>query len=52
MRKENQYLLIKDGKSFFIDTHKVKLKISLVNSNKAKKMISFTIIFVFVLRHN
>ena len=33
MRRANQYRLIKDGKSFIIDAHKGKSKISLVSAN-------------------
>jgi hypothetical protein len=36
MRRENQYHLIKDGKSFIINAHKGKSKISLVSANQAK----------------
>jgi len=40
MRRANQYRLIKDGKSFIINMHKNKSKISLVSANQAKKLIS------------
>ena len=40
MRRANQYRLIKDGKSFIINVHKGKLKISLVSANQVKKPIS------------
>jgi len=53
MRISNQYLLIKDGKSFIIDMHKGKLKISLVNVNQAKKLISYSKKYVLLsLREN
>jgi hypothetical protein len=39
MRRENQYRLIKDGKSFIINAHKGKSRISLVSTNQAKKLI-------------
>ena len=40
MRRANQYWLIKDGKSFIINVHKGKLKISLGSANQAKKLTS------------
>jgi hypothetical protein len=40
MRRENQYCLMKDGKSFIINVHKSKSRISLVSANQAKKLIS------------
>lgn len=40
MRRVNQYRFIKDGKSFIINAHKGKSKISLVSANQAKKLIS------------
>ena len=40
MRRANQYQHIKDGKSFIINVHKGKSKISLVSTNQAKKLIS------------
>jgi hypothetical protein len=53
MRRENQYHLIKDGKSFIINVHKGKSKISLVSANQAKKLISSSRKFVFLfLRQN
>jgi hypothetical protein len=39
MKRENQYYLVKDGKSFIINAHKGKLKISLVSGNPAKVFI-------------
>lgn len=39
-RRANQYQLIKDGKSFIINAHKVKSKFSLISANQAKKLIS------------
>jgi hypothetical protein len=40
MQRANQYRLIKDGKSYIINTHKGKSEISLVSANQAKKLIS------------
>ncbi len=40
MRRVNQYRLIKDGKSFIINIHEGKSKISLVSAKKAKKLFS------------
>jgi len=40
IRRANQYSLIKDGKSFTINAHKGKSKISLVSANQSKKLIS------------
>lgn len=40
MRGANQYRLIKDGKSFTINVHKDKSKISLVSANQTKKLTS------------
>jgi hypothetical protein len=37
MWRDNQYLLIKDGKYYIINTHKGKSKISLVSANQVKK---------------
>jgi hypothetical protein len=48
MRRENQYHLIKDGKSFIINAHKGKSKISLVSANQAKKLISSSRKFVLL----
>jgi hypothetical protein len=49
IRRSNQYRLIKDGKSYIINTHKGKLKISLVSANQAKKLISYIKKYVFIL---
>jgi hypothetical protein len=49
MMRENQYLLIKDGKSFIINENKIKLKISLVSSNEAKNHISSSNKYMFLL---
>jgi hypothetical protein len=40
MRRVDQYPLNKDEKSFIINTHKGKSKLSLVSANQAKKLIS------------
>jgi hypothetical protein len=48
MRRENQYPLLKDGKSFIINAHKGKSKISLVSANQAKKLISSSRKFVLL----
>jgi hypothetical protein len=48
MRKENQYLCTKDGKSFIINEHKDKYMISLVSANQPKKLISTSRKFVFL----
>jgi len=49
----NQYCLIKDGKSFIINAHKGKSKISLVSVNQAKKLINSSKKYVlFFLREN
>jgi hypothetical protein len=53
MWRENQYHLIKDGKSYIINAHKGKSKISLVSANQAKKLISSSKKYVFLfLREN
>nr|QHR91259.1 hypothetical protein Q903MT_gene5291 [Picea sitchensis] len=53
MRRANQYRLIKDGKSFIINAHKGKSKISLVSANQAKKLISSSKKYVLLfLREN
>jgi hypothetical protein len=39
-RRENQYHLVKDGKSFIISVYKGKSKISLVSANQGKKLIT------------
>ena len=53
MRRANQYRLIKDGKSYIIDAHKGKSKISLVSANQAKKLISSSNKYVLLfLREN
>jgi hypothetical protein len=39
MNRSNQYHLIKDGRSYIINTHKGNLKISLESSNQNKKLI-------------
>ena len=41
MRRANQYRLIKDGKSFIINAHKGKSKISLVSANQPNKIYEF-----------
>ena len=40
MQRSNQYCLMKDVKSYIMNTHKGKSKISLVSANEAKKLIS------------
>jgi hypothetical protein len=40
MWRANPYQVIKDGKSYIIDTHKCKSNISLVSSNQSKKLIN------------
>jgi hypothetical protein len=40
MRRDNQYRLIKYGKSYIINTHKDKSNISLVSANHFKTLIS------------
>ena len=40
MWRANKYWLIKDGKSYIINVHKGKSKISLVSVNYAKKLIN------------
>lgn len=53
MWRDNQYRLIKDGKSYNINTHKDKSNISLVSANQAKKLISSSKKYVFLfLREN
>jgi hypothetical protein len=53
MWRDNQYRLIKDGKSYKINTHKGKSKISLVSANQDKKLISSSKKYVFLfLREN
>jgi hypothetical protein len=53
MQRENQYHLIKDGKSYIINAHKGKSNISLVSANQAKKLISSSKKYVFLfLREN
>jgi len=53
MNKSDQYRLIKDGKSFIINTHKGKSKSSLVSANQAKKLISSSKKYVLLsLREN
>jgi hypothetical protein len=41
--------LIKDGKSFIINAHKGKSKISLVTANQAIKLIGYSTQFVLLL---
>ena len=41
--------MIKDGKYLIINVHKGKLKISLVSANQAKKLISSSKKYVFLL---
>jgi hypothetical protein len=52
IRRENQYHLIKDGKSI-INAHKGKSNISLASDNQGNKLINFNrnIVFLF-LRKN
>ena len=53
MWRANQYHLIKDGNSYIINTHKGKLKISLVSANQSKKLISSNKKYVLLfLREN
>jgi len=53
MKKSNQYFLIKDGKSFIINAHKGKAKISLISVNQDKKLICSSRKFVLLfLREN
>lgn len=53
MWRANQYQLIKDGKSFTINAHKGKSKISLVSANQAKKLINSSKKYVLLfLREN
>jgi len=40
MRRANQYLIVKDGKLFIINTPKGKSKISLVSANQIEKLIN------------
>jgi len=40
IRRVNQYHFIKDGKSFIMNAHKGKFRISLVSDNHAKKLIN------------
>jgi hypothetical protein len=40
MWRDNHYHLIKDGKSFIINAHNDKHKLSLVSVNQANKLIS------------
>jgi hypothetical protein len=48
MQRSNQYCLMKDGKSYIINAHKGKSKISLVSVNQAKKLISSSKKYVFL----
>ena len=53
MQRATQYRLIKDGKSYIINAHKGKSKISLVSANQAKRLISYSKNYVFLfLREN
>jgi hypothetical protein len=53
MHRSNQYFLIKDDKSFIINTHKGISKLSLVSANQAKKLISSSKKYVLLfLREN
>jgi uncharacterized pyridoxamine 5'-phosphate oxidase family protein len=53
MQRANQYLLIKDGKSYIINAHKGKSNISLVSANQDNKLISYSKKHVFLfLREN
>jgi len=40
IRREKQYQLMKDGKSYIINAQKGKSKISIVSTKQAKKLIS------------
>jgi hypothetical protein len=42
MQRVNQYCMIKDSKSFIINTHKGKSNISLVSVNQVKNLISYS----------
>jgi hypothetical protein len=50
MQRANQYQLIKYEKSYIINVHKGKSKISMVSANQAKKLISYS--KKYVLREN
>jgi uncharacterized pyridoxamine 5'-phosphate oxidase family protein len=53
MRRKNLYYLIENGKSYIINTHKGKSKISLVSANHTKKLISSSKKYVLVfIREN
>ena len=53
MRSVNSYALLKDGKSFIINGHKGRSKISLVSANQSKKLISSNKkYFLLFLREN
>jgi hypothetical protein len=49
MRRANRYCLIKDGKSYIINAHNGKSKISLVSASQAKKLISSSKKYVLLL---
>ena len=40
MQRDNQYQLIKDGKSYIINAHNGKSNISLISVNQTNKLIS------------
>ena len=46
IKRENQYHLIKDVKSFITNAHYVKSKISMVSAEQAKKHISPSIVLI------
>jgi len=47
-RRANQYCLIKYGKSFIINSHKGKSKITLVSANQAKELLNSSRRFVLL----
>jgi hypothetical protein len=47
-RRENQYFLIKDEKSFIKNAHKGKSKIFLVSANRTKKLVNHSKKFVLL----
>jgi hypothetical protein len=53
MQRDNQYRLIKDGKSYIINVHKGKSNISLVSSKQAKELISSSkkCVFIFFIEN-
>jgi hypothetical protein len=48
IRRGTVYCLVKDGKSFLINAHKGKSKISLVSANQAMKLISSSRKFILL----